>query len=170
MISENEYLRRHASIREHMRKDGMDCLLVCGLAADFHRGNIRYVTGSGRGGQCIFPLEERPVLLTGVNQSTSPKLVKTVGAYELLEFVESDKPGETINRELSRFDHGGKIGLVGMDCLPPGAPGAAAGGGPYSCGSRIDLKARKAGNRSPPRPGDLVTAPQVRAFPAPRRC
>ncbi|MBN1629782.1 MAG: aminopeptidase P family protein [Thermoleophilia bacterium] len=121
MISEKEYLRRYAIIREYMRKDGMDRLLVCGLAADFHRGNIRYITGSGRGGQCIFPLEEKPVLLTGINQSTSPKLAKNVGAYELLDFVESDKPGETINRELSRFDRGGKIGLIGMDCLTPSA-------------------------------------------------
>lgn len=104
-----------------MRKDGMDSLLVCGLAADFHRGNIRYVTGSGRGGQCVFPLEGKPVLLTGTNQSTSPKLVKTVEAYELLDFVESDDPGETINRELSRFDRGANIGLIGMDCLTPSA-------------------------------------------------
>ena len=121
MISEREFLRRYAVIREHMRKDGIDSLLVCGLAADFHRGNIRYVTGSGRGGQCIFPLEEEPVLLVGTNQSTSPKLSRNIGAYGLLDFVESDKPGETISGELSRFDRGGKIGLIGMDCLTPSA-------------------------------------------------
>ncbi len=119
MISEKEYLRRYAGIREYMQKDGLESLLVCGLAADFHRGNIRYITGSGRGSQCIFPLEGKPVLITGINQSISPKLPRNAGAFNLLDFKETDNPGEMINRELSRFNRRGKIGLIGMDCLTP---------------------------------------------------
>ena len=119
MISEKEYLRRYADIREQMERAGIESLLICGLADDFNRGNIRYITGSGRGGHCIFPLEGNPVFLTGINQSTSAKVPRNFGAFNLIDFVETDKPGETINRELARFDRGGKIGLIGMNCLTP---------------------------------------------------
>ena len=48
-ISQQEFKRRYAAIRELMKKDELDCLLVVGLSDDFNRGNIRYITGSGRG-------------------------------------------------------------------------------------------------------------------------
>ena len=56
-ISREEFKRRYAAIREQMEKENLDCILIAGLPDDFNRGNIRYVTGSGGGGVCIFPLE-----------------------------------------------------------------------------------------------------------------
>ena len=116
-ISRQEYERRYIAIRELMRKDELDCLVIVGLGDDFNRGNIRYITGSGRGGCCIFPLEGQPVLLTGLNQSTSPKIRKTVEAIDLLELRETADSVLQVGREISRFHRGGKIGIVGMGCI-----------------------------------------------------
>jgi Xaa-Pro aminopeptidase len=116
-ISHQEYKRRYAAIREIMKKEGLDSLLVIGLSDDFNRGNIRYITGSGRGGCCIFPLEGDPVLLAAPGPSTSPKLRHTIGALDLLELKETtDSVGQAV-AELSRFDKGNKIGVIGMVCI-----------------------------------------------------
>jgi Xaa-Pro aminopeptidase len=116
-ISLQEFQRRYAAIRELMKQEGLDCLLVVGLADDFNRGNIRYITGSGRGGCCIFPPEGRPVFLTGPRQSASPKLRHTMAALELLELRETDSPPEQAVKELVSFDRGGGIGVLGMNCI-----------------------------------------------------
>jgi Xaa-Pro aminopeptidase len=116
-ISEKEYQRRYSAIRELMKKEGLDNLLITGLSDDFNRGNIRYVTGSGRGGCCIFPLEGAPVFLIGLNQLASPKLLRTVEAYHLLDLRETSSPVEQAVKELARLDQGGKIGLVGMAAI-----------------------------------------------------
>jgi Xaa-Pro aminopeptidase len=116
-ISHQEYQRRYAAIRELMKKDGLDSLLVIGLSDDFNRGNIRYITGSGRGGCCVFPLEGQPVFLTMPNQLASPKLRNTMEAFDLLDFREAANTTEQVNKELSRLDRGNSIGLVGMACI-----------------------------------------------------
>jgi len=116
-ISQQEYKRRYTAIRELMKKDELDCLLVVGLSDDFNRGNIRYITGSGRGGSCVFPLEGRPVLLTGPNQSASPKLRRTVGALELLDLRETAHPEKQAVEELLRIYGGHQVGIVGMACI-----------------------------------------------------
>ena len=117
-ISPAEFERRYSAIRDMMKDEGMDCLLVFGLSDDFNRGNIRYITGSGRGGCCIFPAESAPVLLTGINQSKSPKLRKTVGALELVDIRETADNVEQAVTELSHFSKGGRIGIVGTGCIP----------------------------------------------------
>jgi len=116
-ISRQEYQRRFIAIRELMKRDELDCLIIVGLGDDFNRGNIRYITGSGRGGYCVFPLEGPPVLLTGLNQSTSPKIRKTVEAVDLLELTETTDHVLQLGREISRFHRGCKIGIVGMGCI-----------------------------------------------------
>jgi Xaa-Pro aminopeptidase len=116
-ISEPEYKRRYSAIRELMKKEGLDNLLITGLSDDFNRGNIRYVTGSGRGGCCIFPLEGAPVFLIGLNQLASPKLLRTVEAYHLLDLRETSNTVEQAVKELTRLDRGGKIGLIGMAAI-----------------------------------------------------
>jgi len=117
-ISQQEYERRYKAIRELMREDGLDCLLIFGLPDDFNRGNIRYITGSGRGGCCIFPMEGSPILFTGPNQSMSPKLRRTVGAFDLLDIKEAADPVEQAKKELSRCYKGNRVGVVGMGCIP----------------------------------------------------
>jgi Xaa-Pro aminopeptidase/Xaa-Pro dipeptidase len=116
-ISSGEFQRRYAAIREIMDQDGLDRLLVVGLPDDFNRGNIRYITGSGRGGCCIFPRQGRPVFLTGPRQSTSLKLRHTMAALELLELKETDSPPEQAVKELARLDRGGRTGVLGMNCI-----------------------------------------------------
>jgi len=60
-VSLNEYRRLHDAIRRLMKDHKMGYLLIAGLPDDFNRGNIRYITGYGRGGYCLFPLEGKPV-------------------------------------------------------------------------------------------------------------
>jgi Xaa-Pro aminopeptidase len=116
-ISQQEFERRYMTIRERMKREELDCLLVVGLSDDFNRGNIRYITGSGNGGCCIFPLEGAPVFLTRPYQRASLKLRKTIGAIDLLDLRETSNPAEQAVKELSRFFRGNKIGIVGMTCI-----------------------------------------------------
>ena len=99
-ISNQEYQRRYAAIRELMKKEGLDSILVIGISDDFNRGNIRYITGSGRGGCCIFPPEGKPVFLTMPNALASPKLPKTMEAFDLLDFRETSNNIEQVIKEL----------------------------------------------------------------------
>jgi len=116
-ISLKEFERRYAAIQEQMKKEELDCLLVVGLSDDFNRGNIRYITGSGRGGCCIFPLEGAPIFLTSPNMSTSPKTRRTVGAFDLLDLKETSNPVEQARKELSRLYRGNRVGIVGLACI-----------------------------------------------------
>src|SRR3972149_31824 len=116
-ISRQEFERRYQAIRELMKGEGLDGLLVAGLADDFNRGNIRYITGSGRGGCCLFPREGRPVFLTGPGQSASPKNRQTIEALDLLQLTETSDPAGQAVVELSRICQGGKVGIVGMGCV-----------------------------------------------------
>jgi Xaa-Pro aminopeptidase len=116
-ISRQEYERRYAAIRGLMKEEEVDCLLVVGLSDDFNRGNIRYITGSGRGGCCIFPPKGAPVFLTGPGQAASPKLRRTMDAFDLLDLRETPDPVAQAEKELSRLDRGNRIGVVGMACI-----------------------------------------------------
>ena len=116
-ISLREFERRYQAIRELMKREELDCLLVVGLADDFNRGNIRYITGSGRGGCCLFPREGIPVFLVGPNQSASPKIRKMVEALDLLQLRETTDPVAQVKQELSRFYQGQRVGIVGMGCI-----------------------------------------------------
>jgi Xaa-Pro aminopeptidase len=116
-ISNLEYQRRHAAIREVMKQEGLDSILVISISDDFYRGNIRYIAGTGRGGVCVFPPVGRPVMLATPNALASPKLPKTIEAFDLLEIRETTNNIEQVLKELSRLDKGGKIALVGMACM-----------------------------------------------------
>ena len=116
-ISRQEFERRYAAIRKMMKQGEVDFLLVVGLGDDFNRGNIRYIAGSGRGGCCVFPLAGKPVFLTGLNQSTSPKLPKTIEALDLLELIETDNPAKQVEKELNRCYGGNQVGIIGMGCI-----------------------------------------------------
>jgi Xaa-Pro aminopeptidase len=116
-ISNNEFQRRYKALREMMKQEKVDCLLVVGLADDFNRGNIRYITGSGRGGCCILPPGGAPVVPIAPGQSSSPKLRKTMAALDLLEVRETaDITAQSI-KELARLDNGKNIGIVGAGCV-----------------------------------------------------
>lgn len=116
-ISEREYERRYEAIRKLMEKDGLESLVILGRADDFNRGNIRYVTGSGRGGCCLFPREGHPVFFCAPGQSTSAKNKKTIEAVKLLDLRETDDEARQIGKEFNRFNRGNKIGVIGMNCI-----------------------------------------------------
>ena len=88
-ISEKEFNRRYSAIREQMIKKEVDCLLIVGLSDDFNRGNIRYVTGFGRGGCCIFPLEGNPVFFISTLPLGRKKLSRMITAIDLLDIKET---------------------------------------------------------------------------------
>jgi Xaa-Pro aminopeptidase len=115
-ISKKEYERRYAAIREQMRLSEMKAILVYGVADDFNRGNIRYLTGSGRGGCCILPLEGKPVFLISPMQTAS-QIRKMIDGRELLELKEAADTAEAVKRELSGLAKSGRIGVVGMGCI-----------------------------------------------------
>jgi Xaa-Pro aminopeptidase len=116
-VSPKEYERRYSAIRDVMQKNGLDSLMIVGLSDDFNRGNIRYITGSGRGGCCIFPMEGPPVFFTNSILSRSPKFPKTVEAFDLLEMVDTGNPADQAVKQLHRFDKGNKVGLIGIGCI-----------------------------------------------------
>jgi len=117
-ISVQEFQRRYKAIREAMKKEHLDCLLIVGLNDDFNRGNIRYVTGLGRGGCCVFPLEGRPVFLANPVLTTSRKLPRFMAAVGLIDLKTTETPDKQAVVELSRFEMGNNIGLIGRACIP----------------------------------------------------
>ncbi len=116
-ISSKEFQRRYDEIRKAMEQEGIDCLLVFGINDDFNRGNIRYITGLGRGGCCVFPSEGKPVLLGNSVLTSSRKLPKFMAAIDLLDLKTTVQPEVDAVAQLSRFDGGGSIGLVGKNCM-----------------------------------------------------
>jgi Xaa-Pro aminopeptidase len=116
-ISLPEYQRRYNAIREVMKQQKLDSILVIGISDDFNRGNIRYIAGNGRGGVVIFPPDGKPVMLAMPNALASAKLPKTLEAFALLDIRETPNNIDQVLTELARFDKGGKIGLVGLACM-----------------------------------------------------
>jgi Xaa-Pro aminopeptidase len=116
-ISEKEYQRRYTAIHEQMKKQGLDSLLIFGTADDFNRGNVRYVTGYGRGGCCILSGDKAPVFYISPTQWNSPKLPHIIEAFKLLNLVEQKNLNDQAVKELSLADKGGKVGLIGLACI-----------------------------------------------------
>lgn len=127
-ISLQEFQRRYAAIRGLMKNSGLDSLVIYGLNEDFNRGNVRYVTGLGRGGCCIFPLDGAPVLLCDPIFAASPKVTKYMSARPLLDLKGTTNLVERVLEELSRLDRGGRIGIVGSTCIPAHIYGAVSEG------------------------------------------
>jgi Xaa-Pro aminopeptidase len=112
-ISPEERNRRYSAIREKMKPDNLDNLLVVGRDGALTRGNIRYVTGYGvvTGEQyCVFPAQGLPIFISG----KGPTVSRLRAGDWPLDYRTTSDPGEQIIKELSDLDRGGKIGIVGM--------------------------------------------------------
>jgi len=72
-ITAAEYQARHDRIRESMRKEGLELLIVAGRDDIYSRGNMRYITDLAGAGYLVFPLEGKPVLFMHPVQAASPK-------------------------------------------------------------------------------------------------
>ena len=116
-ISNSEFQRRYGALRDSMNREGLDCLLIIGAGDDFNRGNIRYLTGSGRGGCCVMGMEGKPVFLVTPNQRANPKLHRTIEAYDLLDLKETPDQTATLLDEIGKLLGSGRIGFVGLGCI-----------------------------------------------------
>jgi len=115
-ISLEERNRRYKAIREWMKENELDSLLIVGRGDYMNRGNIRYITNYGInvGEQyCVFPAEDDPIFIT----RPTPCLAKVRKAGWINNFNESSSPLEQVRQQLSRFDAGNKIGIIGMELL-----------------------------------------------------
>jgi len=114
-MSLKERDRRYERIRESMRNGKIDCLLVAGRDGYTSRGNLRYVSNYGVnfGEQyCLVPSEVEPVFLGSI---LALSRVRSAGwIHDCLEMVDAPKQ---IVQELSRFDRGNKMGIVGLPSL-----------------------------------------------------
>ncbi|MBN1190396.1 MAG: aminopeptidase P family protein [Dehalococcoidales bacterium] len=112
-ISKAEFDRRYGAIRDWMKSNSVDCIVVSGKPDNFNRGNIRYLTGLGNGGYCLFPPEGRPVLLVG-------RKAEFLSRPDLpVELSEHPNPQIGIIKGLNRYDQGHRIGTIGMETSDP---------------------------------------------------
>lgn len=72
-ITAQEYRDRHEKIREAMRREGYEVLIVAGREDIYSRGHVRYVTDLARGGFLVFPRDENPVFFVHPAYVTAPK-------------------------------------------------------------------------------------------------
>jgi Xaa-Pro aminopeptidase len=111
-ISSEELNRRYNAIRELMKRDGLESLLISGRHDHTGRGNIRYITNYGIifGDQyCVFPREGIPLLIGPKAPSVK---IRRIGC--MAEVRETTNPIEQVKKELSCLDKGNKIGIVGI--------------------------------------------------------
>jgi Xaa-Pro aminopeptidase len=95
-----------------MAREDFDCLVVAGRDGFGCRGNVRYVTNYGInfGEQfCLFPAEEDPVFLGSVTAN-----VQVRGSGWVDELCEIKDPPRQLMEQVSRFDKGKRIGIVGL--------------------------------------------------------
>ena len=112
-ISLKERDRRYSAIREMMKEDELDSLLVVGRDGYMNRGNIRYITNYGvvTGEQyCIFCPEGAPIFITG----KGPVMARLQKAEWTLDFRVTSDPLTQVAKELSQLAKGNKVGIVGM--------------------------------------------------------
>lgn len=114
-LSIRERDRRYAAIRELMKKEGFDCLVIASRDTFSTRGNTRYVTNHGNNfGEeiVIFPSERDPsIIASGVRW---PAIQRAGWVSHFMGFSSASEEVDQISKALSCFDGTGKIGLVGM--------------------------------------------------------
>jgi Xaa-Pro aminopeptidase len=112
-ISQAEFNRRYTAIREWMKSNEVDCIVAAGRPDYFNRGNIRYLTGLGNGGYCLFPLEGPPVLLVNRKAELASRADLPV------KISEHPNPQIGVIKGLNRYDQGHKIGIIGLETGDP---------------------------------------------------
>jgi Xaa-Pro aminopeptidase len=75
------------------------------------------LTGTGRGGCCILPLVGQPVFFINTNQSAA-QIHRMIDAWDLLELKETTNLIAQVKQELSSMPKSGRVGLVGLGCVP----------------------------------------------------
>jgi len=113
-LSLEERNRRYTAIRELMEKDELDCLVIVSRDTYFTRGNTRYVTNYGNymGEEIVLlPIEGDPVIIAveGFEEAIHRGgwVQDYIGSFNFFERINRAK------QELTRFDRGNRIGIVG---------------------------------------------------------
>ncbi|MGI8393225.1 M24 family metallopeptidase [Leucobacter sp. W1038] len=84
-IPTSELKERIAKIREGMRAQGIEVLLVAGLQDIFNRGHIRYISNQGGGGMIVLPLEGNLTHFIHPVLADSPKMDKNGNIREFID-------------------------------------------------------------------------------------
>jgi Xaa-Pro aminopeptidase len=114
-ISLKERDRRYQAIKELIRENNLDCLLIIGRDSNTTRGNLRYVSNYGVnfGEQyCLFPADGDPVFLGSLISSAH---VRRAGWIH--DCIETSDISHQIIREISRRSRSNAVGLVGMQYM-----------------------------------------------------
>jgi Xaa-Pro aminopeptidase len=114
-MSLQERDRRYFAIRELMRKDNLDCLVIASRDTYSTRGNTRYVTNHGNDfGEevVVFPIEGDPSIIASAIRG--PAIKRGGWVHNLIPISNTSEQVEAVKQELSHFDRGNKIGIVGM--------------------------------------------------------
>ena len=113
VISLKERERRFSAIRAMMKKDEIDSLLIVGREGYMNRGNIRYISNYGVitiEQNCIFGPEGDPVFISG----NGPALARLQNGEWPLDMRVTTNPIGQVIEEITNFDKGNKVGLVGL--------------------------------------------------------
>jgi Xaa-Pro aminopeptidase len=117
-MSLKERDHRYSAIRNMMRKDGLDCLVIASRDTHSTRGNTRYVANYGNyfGEEIVmFPADGDPSIICSAQHGPSIERggwVKNLvpdGDYH----QNTSHQVEQVKKELARLDKGNKIGIVG---------------------------------------------------------
>ena len=124
-ISAAEYKARHDRIREAMRKEGLEMLIVAGRDDIYSRGNMRYITDYVGAGYLVFPVDENPILFVHPVQAASPKAARhrPINDFVTVQLYANGAYGDPVldvMTELRRRNITTGIGFVGLGEI--GAP------------------------------------------------
>lgn len=119
MITATEYQARHDRIREAMRNEGLEMLIVAGRDDIYSRGNMRYITDFTGSGYLMFPLEGKPVLFVHPVQAASPKPARgrPINDFVTIQIYSNGAYGDPVldvMTELRRRNLASGIGFVGL--------------------------------------------------------
>jgi Xaa-Pro aminopeptidase len=117
-MSLTERDRRYSAIRELMKKDNLNCLVIASRDTFSTRGNTRYVTNHGNnfGEEIVmFPLNGNPSIIASTIRG--PAIQRGGWVQDFLPVANISERVQTLKRELTRFDKGDRIGIVGMEYI-----------------------------------------------------
>ena len=128
-VPKTEIERRYKNIRQAMRQENIDALIVCGNQYSGFEGGVRYVSDFEivhRYVDVLIPLEGEPTLIF-------PSEAKWIGDKSktwVRDHVWADVPGLWL-RHRAEAQHWKRLGVYGMNFIMPVRDYRALEGGPY---------------------------------------
>jgi Xaa-Pro aminopeptidase len=119
-FSKAEYQRRYRNIRNMMREQRLDCLLIVGGSAAYGRlwFNLRYVTNmmgkAEMANYCFFPKDGEPCVITRPGHSLAPAMLARTVVREII-VGEPNVLSAIVRAIEERGYHKGRVGIVEYD-------------------------------------------------------